>query len=152
MYGSISKLWVWFWAQTDHFLHHSSRVKSYLALSDELKALNIDWGYSIKPGDEGSQENILRSETLIALYWKSHPLICIRRVGNILGTRLDLEILEELQKREGNKKYGASGASGNFNLTLISSFVDAIKIHVEKRIGLAFGNGRLGISGYVKGG
>ena len=66
-----------------------------------------------------------------------------------MGTELDLEILEELEKREGNKKYGASG---NFNLTLISSFVDAIKIHIEKRIGLAFGNGRLGNSDYVKGG
>ena len=87
------------------------------------------------------------------MYWKLHPLICTRRVGHILGTELDLEILEELEKREGNKKYGASGggASGNFNLTLISSFVDAIKIHIEKKIGLAFGNGRLGISGYVKG-
>jgi hypothetical protein len=132
-------------------LCHSSRVKSYLASSDELKALNIDWGYSVKPGDEGSQENILRSETFMALYWKLHPLICTRRVGHIVGTELDFEILEELKKREGNKKYGASGASGNFNLTLISSFVDGIKIHIEKRIGLAFGNGRLGISGYVKG-
>jgi hypothetical protein len=69
-----------------------------------------------------------------------------------LGTGLDFEILEELEKREGNKKYGASGASGNFNLTLMSSFVDAIKIHIEKRIGLAFGNGKLAISGYLKGG
>lgn len=67
---------------------------------------------------------------------------------------MDYEILEELEKREGNKKYGASGggASGNFNLTLMSSFVDAIKIHIEKRIGLAFGNGRLCISGYVRSG
>ncbi|PVH69875.1 hypothetical protein DL98DRAFT_521934 [Cadophora sp. DSE1049] len=98
------------------------RIKSYLTSSDELTALNIDWGYSVKPENGGYQEHILR------------------RVGGILGSQLDVEILQELCRREGTRKYGTSGSNQNFNLTFMSSFVDAIKVHIEKRIGLAFGN------------
>ena len=64
-----------------------------------------------------------------------------------MGSRLDVDILEELCKREGPRKYGGNQ---NLNLTLMSSFVDAIKIYIEKRIGLAFGNGSLVIICDVK--
>jgi hypothetical protein len=49
--------------------------------------------------------------------------------------------MDELRKIEGLRKYGVDKQHNQ--LQLMSSFVAAVRGHIEKRVGLAFGNGRL---------
>jgi len=52
--------------------------------------------------------------------------------------------VEQLCKREGTRKYNVDPDDLHLNQQqLLSSFVTAVKLHLEKRVGLAYGNGSL---------
>jgi hypothetical protein len=96
----------------------SSRVKSsHPSSNDET----FEWGHSVDPKDEDIHDNLL---------WF---------LGEELGSEVDAEIAKELKKREGSKRYRNDPRINK--LQVMSKFLEAVKTHIDKRVGLAFGNG-----------
>jgi hypothetical protein len=62
-----------------------------------------------------------------------------RRVGQELGSHVDAAIIEELKPRVDTLNIPRPRV-------LMSYFLEAIKLHIQKKMGLAFGNGNLAAS------
>ncbi len=119
----------------------ASRAKSNLDPVNASNSTNFNWGYSIKHGEDGIQDNILRCDSTKDHLPRASTDTDIRKVGEALGSQLDAEIMDHLRTRQGPTQHGVDKLHDQ--LQLMSSFVAAVRGHIEKRIGLAFGNGRL---------